>query len=221
MTDPIVVVYSEVSVDGKTTHRRGASSKAMMKFESAEVQRFRHELRAECDAIMVGSNTIRIDDPLLTVRFATGSNPLRVVPTSMGNIPLDSKILSDGGATLIVVGNAASDTVVANLQATGAAVVRVSQGNVDIRALVDLLRHRGVRSVMVEGGATLLASLFRANLVDRLIVQHLPVVFGGTDVPAMVGGEALQDVRASIPMKLVRVQQVGQHAIITYERLQD
>jgi 5-amino-6-(5-phosphoribosylamino)uracil reductase len=109
MHRPTVTGYAEVSADGKTTHRRGSSSKDMMSFEDDDVRYYRHQLRATSDAIMVGSNTIRIDDPSLTARYAPGRNPLRVVPSCDGNIPLESQILNDGGATLIAVGESASD----------------------------------------------------------------------------------------------------------------
>lgn len=215
---PYVTAYCEVSADGKSTHHRGASSKPMMKFEDEAVRRYRHALRAGNDAIMVGANTARLDNPLLTVRHVDGPDPLRIVPSSLGVLPTDLHLLNDGGQTLIAVSALASEQQKAALRATGAAVLEAGHDQVDLAGLLDQLGGMRVRTLMVEGGATLLAALFRAGLVDRLIVQHLPVIFGGDDTPAMVGGPALRNVDDAIRLKLMHVEQVGQHAVITYER---
>ncbi|HEY4367599.1 MAG TPA: dihydrofolate reductase family protein [Steroidobacteraceae bacterium] len=217
MKKPFVIVYAEVSADGKTSHCRGCSSKTMMGFEDADVRRFRHEIRARAEAIMVGSNTIRTDDPSLTVRDVQGRNPLRVVPASSGDLPENSKILNDAGKTLIAVSAAASQDAVAALERKGATVVRAGSTQVDLAALLSDLADRGVSSLVVEGGASLLASLFRNRLVDRLIVQHLPVVFGGDNVPSMVGGSALKSLDDAIRLRLVETRTVGAHAVIIYD----
>jgi 5-amino-6-(5-phosphoribosylamino)uracil reductase len=216
---PTVFVYAEVSADGKTTHKRGCSSKPMMVYEDDAVRRYRHELRAAAGAIMVGSNTVRLDDPSLTVRHVEGPDPLRVVPASMGMLPLDATILRDGRPTLIAVSEKAPEPNVAALARTGAEVVTLGSDRVDLARLFELLGARGIRSIMVEGGATLLAELFRSRLVDRLIVQHLPVVFGGDDVPAMVGGRAIDAVEEAVKLRLVDAKRVGGHAVIEYEVL--
>jgi len=219
MARPTVTVYAEVSADGKSTHGRGRSSKPMMDFEDDLIRRFRHELRGRSDAIMVGSNTLRIDDPSLTVRHAEGRNPLRVIPSTMGNLPLESQIFNDGGATLIAVTEQAVPETVAALEGKAASVVRSGWNQVDLQLLLSILHERQIRSVMVEGGATLLSSLFRNKLVDHLIVQHLPVVFGGDTVPSMVGGPPLKSLNDAVRLRLTDTQSIGRHAVISYDVL--
>ena len=214
---PRVTVYSEVSADGKTAYRLGSSSKAIMVFEDDDVKHYRHELRAKSDAIMVGSNTIRLDDPHLTVRHAAGPSPLRVIPASMGNIPPASNVLADGGRTLVAVGSSTPNERVEMLRQAGASVLKMSAEHIDLTALLSHLSSTNVQSLMVEGGATLLAALFRSHLVDRLIVQHLPVLFGGTDTPCMVGGPAISSIDEALPLQLSDVLRVGKHAVIIYE----
>lgn len=215
---PFVVVYAEVSADGKSTHRLGASSKPMMAFEDKAVRRYRHELRASVDAIMVGSNTIRLDDPYLTVRDAPGANPLRVIVNSMADIPVSSHVITDGGRTLVAASRSAPEANALALTNRGVMVMMFGDRQVDINALLAYLGSAGVSSLMVEGGATLLSSFFRNKLVDRLVVQHLPVVFGGRDTPAMVGGPAISSIDEAIVLRLVEVRAVGSHAVIIYER---
>jgi 5-amino-6-(5-phosphoribosylamino)uracil reductase len=217
MDRPFVTVYAEVSADGKSTHRRGCSSIPMMALEDAAVRRFRHELRAASDAIMVGSNTVRLDDPSLTVRHVPGSNPLRVIPAAKGDLPLGSKILTDGHATLIAVSEAAPSHQVASLRERGAEVVYAGSSTIDLAQLLSLLHQRGISSMMIEGGATLLASVFRSRLADRILVQHLPVIFGGDDVPSMVGGAAMQSIDEALKLRLVEAKTVGGHAVMDYQ----
>lgn len=215
---PFVNVYAEVSADGKSTHRRGASSIPMMAFEEDAIRRHRHELRARSEAIIVGSTTIRLDDPQLTARYVTGASPLRVVTSSRADIPLTARVLTDGGRTLVAVSAAAPESSIEALKSSGVDVVALGDARVDLARLLEHLNVVGVRSLVVEGGATLLSSFFRGGLVDRLIVQHLPVVFGGDCTPAMVGGPPMASIEDAIPLRLIDVQRIGSHAVITYER---
>jgi 2,5-diamino-6-(ribosylamino)-4(3H)-pyrimidinone 5'-phosphate reductase len=73
-------MISEITADGKLTLGKGISSKILMKHMSHEAEILLHQTRAEYDAIMVGSSTIRIDNSFLTVRMVEGKNPLRVIP---------------------------------------------------------------------------------------------------------------------------------------------
>jgi 2,5-diamino-6-(ribosylamino)-4(3H)-pyrimidinone 5'-phosphate reductase len=190
----------------------------MMAFEDDAVRLYRHELRAHTEAIMVGSNTIRFDDPYLTVRDAPGKSPLRIIASSMADLPITSHVFADGGGTLVATSEAAPEGNVAALNCCGVNVVAFGQPRVDLNALLEYLGSVGVSTLIVEGGATLLSSFFRSNLVDRLIVQHLPVIFGGHDTPSMVGGPALQSVDEAILLKLVEIRRIGSHAVIVYER---
>jgi 2,5-diamino-6-(ribosylamino)-4(3H)-pyrimidinone 5'-phosphate reductase len=188
-----------------------------MAFESDEVRRLRHEIRAKSDAIMVGSNTIRIDNPLLTVRHVEGPNPLRVIPASMADIPYTAHVINDGGPTLIAVGAQAPEKRVRRLLDANVAVFRTSTNVVDLSELLEHLYSQDVRSLMVEGGTTLLSALFRSRLVDRLIVQHLPIIFGGDSTPCMIGGPSIDRIDDAIKIQLLDVYGVGGHAIIEYD----
>lgn len=106
---------------------------------------------------MVGSNTIRTDDPSLNVRYAEGASPLRVVTASKGALPASAKVLTDGGRTLIAVSALAERETVDQLLARGVEVFGCGGSRVDLQALMSELWRRGVRKVLVEGGATLLA----------------------------------------------------------------
>ena len=179
-----ITTLSELTIDGKLSLGPGASSKDLFEFYGDELRSWFHEQRALHSAIMVGAGTVRSDDPELTVRHFDGPNPLRVVPTSMGDIPLESRLLNDGGATLVSVSRGAPAEVVAALAAKpNVQVVRCGETRVDLAELMDALYALGTRSMIAEGGSRLLHSLFEADMVSRIIIKHIPVISGAIEAP--------------------------------------
>jgi riboflavin-specific deaminase-like protein len=145
--------------------------------------RFSHELRAEHDAIMVGVGTALKDDPRLTVRLVAGRSPLRVVVDSTLRTPPTAAVLTDGAApgTVLAVTDRAPVAKRDEVRALGATVLCLpadTGGHVDLVALLTALHDRGVRSVLVEGGAGMITALLRARLVDRLVICVAPKILG-------------------------------------------
>ena len=179
-----ITTLSELTIDGKLALHRASSSKVLFDYSSDELKAWFHGQRASADAIMVGANTVRVDDPSLTVRHVAGRNPLRVIPSSDGRLPLTSALLNDGLPTLVAVAGRATAATVAALEAMPAVeVVRCGDHSVDLPALMDRLEARGVRSLVVEGGSTLLSSLFGQNLVSKIVIKHIPIISGDPDAP--------------------------------------
>ena len=179
-----ITTFSELTLDGRMTLGRGASSKALFGFYSPELRHWFHAERAAHDAIMVGAGTVRADDPELTVRHAPGRNPLRVIPTNDGNLPASSHILTDGLPTLLAVPRTLPAPVRDRLTAhPGVTLIDCGEARVDLATLAAALRAQGVRSLMVEGGSHLLHGLFAAGLVNRIVIKHIPVICGATDAP--------------------------------------
>ncbi len=181
---PKITTLSELTIDGKLSLGSGGSSKDLFDFYGDDLRVWFHAQRALHDAIMVGAGTVRCDDPELTVRHAPGANPLRVVPSSDGRLPLDARLLNDGLPTLVAVSRQANyETVAALIAKPGVEVVRCGDERVDLRELMDLLDARGIRTLMVEGGSRLLHSLFEVGLVSRIVIKHIPVISGAPDAP--------------------------------------
>lgn len=199
-----VTTLSECTIDGKLTLGAGASSKDLFDFYGDDLRSWFHAERARHDAIMVGASTVRSDDPELTVRHAPGRNPLRVIPSTDGRLPLDARLLNDGHATLIAVSDQASGETVEALSARpGVEVVRCGSDRVDLVELMELLEARGVRSIVAEGGSQLLRSLFVAGIVSRIIVKHIPVVTGAVGAASYLGEGA-----PSFPLSRWRVEEM-------------
>ncbi|MBT9470913.1 MAG: dihydrofolate reductase family protein [Pseudomonadota bacterium] len=185
-----ITTLSELTIDGKLSLGPGKSSKDLFDFYGEDLRAWFHGERARHDAIMVGAGTVRNDDPELTVRYAAGPNPLRVVPASRGLLPLDARLLNDGLPTLVAVSNQASDAAVRALAAKpGVEVVRCGQSRVDLSALAELLHARGLRSLMAEGGSRLLHGLFEAGLVGKIVIKHIPVICGAPGAPTFLSSD--------------------------------
>ena len=216
MPRPYTIIVSEVTVDGKLTLRKGRSSKEIMQFMDEEANRYLHELRAKVDGIMVGAETIRTDNPYLTVRYVEGKNPTRIVPTSKADIPLDANILKKDAPTIIVTSKKAPQEKVDAIREK-AEVLVVGEDSVDLVEMMNQLYQKGIKSLMVEGGSTLNWNLIRLGLVDEVRLIHIPFIVGGSDTPTLVGGEGFHSFDEVVKLKLRAHFLRGSHLITEWE----
>jgi 2,5-diamino-6-(ribosylamino)-4(3H)-pyrimidinone 5'-phosphate reductase len=217
---PHVLMMSEITADGKLTLRKGASSKILMKYMAPETELLLHQTRADYDAIMVGSHTIKIDNSFLTVRKVKGKNPLRVIPNSRADLPLDANVLKADAPTLIAVSERAPPDRVAALRDRGVQVVYTGQQDVNLPLLMQILyRDFGVKKLMIEGGPTLNWHMLRDRLVDEIRLIHLPFIVGGSDTPSLVGGMHIEDEREMIRLELSRFYLCGTNLVTEYRVL--
>jgi diaminohydroxyphosphoribosylaminopyrimidine deaminase/5-amino-6-(5-phosphoribosylamino)uracil reductase len=172
-----------------------------------------HRLRAESDAVVVGSGTVRLDDPQLTARDAEARRqPLRVVVDSWARTPAAARVLDGAAPTLVAV---AADADAGHLEGR-AEVVRLPRapGGLDLGALLTALHARDVRSVLLEGGPTLAASFLAAGLVDRVVAYVAPALIGGGGPPALAGPGA-PSIDAAWRLRLDEVTHLGNDARLT------
>ncbi|MBM3943707.1 MAG: riboflavin biosynthesis protein RibD, partial [SAR202 cluster bacterium] len=141
-----------------------------------------------------------------------GKQPLRVVMDSRGRTPAQAKMLREPGTTLIFASNAASQAQVEALRTAGAEVIVVpgdATGRVDPASVFQELGKRGIVNLLVEGGGTLLGSLFDAGLVDKVFAFIAPVIIGGREAASPVEGCGVARMAEAWRMASARMQQVG------------
>jgi len=217
---PHVLMMSEITADGKLTLKKGSSSKILMKYMDPATEILLHRTRASLDAIMVGANTIRIDNSYLTVRLVEGKSPIRVIPSSMADIPLDANVLSPDAPTVIAVSEQAPADRVDAIRKRGAEVVCAGQGHVHLPTLMRILRTRyGVRKLMIEGGPTLNWHMLHHRLVDEIRLIHLPFIVGGADTPSLVGGMHIETEEEMIRLVLKDHYLCGTNLVTEYDVL--
>jgi len=215
---PHVLMMSEITADGKLTLRRGASSKILMKYMAHETEVLLHQTRAACDAIMVGANTIRIDNSYLTVRLVPGKSPLRVIPVSMADIPLTSNVLGPDAPTLIAVSGKAPADSVAAIRKKGVSVEVAGTEHVELPLLMKILKEKyRVNRMMIEGGPTLNWHMLHHRLVDEIRLIHLPFIVGGSDTPSLVGGMHINSEDEMIRLNLKNHYLCGTNLVSEYD----
>ena len=214
---PFVTAKFAASLDGKIATRTGSS-----RWITGEAARWHaHDLRRGCDAIMVGVNTVVVDNPQLTARWPDGAlhsrQPLRVVLDSSGRTPPEAAILAQPGETLIATVAMPPERAIA-LEAAGARVLTApsnSDGQVDIPRLLEHLGQQGVVDLIVEGGGTLLGSMFDAGLADKVTAYIAPLIIGGSSAPSPVGGGGAEDISEALRLTRTRVETLGDDVLIT------
>lgn len=171
-----------------------------------------HQLRSQVDAILVGIGTVLTDDPKLTIKpeYAKGRNPLRVVLDSEGKTPETAHVLDGSAPTLIVTSDRSKRTF------SHAEVLRCGKNEADLTRLLDRLAERGIRTVLVEGGSTVIWSFFHEGLVDELRVFLASRVLGGRSAPTLAGGPGVTSMDDSIRIRLDRVDRLGDGVLLEY-----
>lgn len=172
----VTLAYAQ-SLDGSIASHAGATT-----FIGCHQSRvLTHRLRAMHDGVMVGVNTVLVDDPQLTVRHVEGRDPRPVVVDSRLRTPVTAKLLQRGSALIATTPEACSEKA-RQLESAGAEILHIpsdSSGRVDLAQLFETLAQRGVRSVMVEGGAQIITSILRERLATRMVLTVSPELLGG------------------------------------------
>ncbi len=174
-----------------------------------------HRQRADHDAVAVGVGTVIADDPQLSVRGVPSPPcaPARVVFDRMARIPLSSTLVRSAAASpVLVMVEQPGDVAAEALQAAGVELIQAP----GLRAQLQALHDRGIRSLYCEGGATLADALLADGLVDRLIIFTAPVRLGADAVrPLQAGAPVMLD--AAARYRLVAHRRLGDDLMAIYD----
>ena len=209
---PAVTVKWAMSLDGKIAavggRSRWISSPAARRWALAE--------RVAHDATLVGSGTVLADDPLLTRRGPGAGQPnLRVVLDRRLRTPPGARLFSEPGMVVLytdAAGAGRDPARVSELQAAGAQVVVLPA--VSPSLVLSELHARGVRSVLVEGGATVAASFVHAGLYDRVAVVCAPKLLGGATAPSPLATALVEDPNEAPRVEGLRGHRAGEDLIL-------
>jgi 2,5-diamino-6-(ribosylamino)-4(3H)-pyrimidinone 5'-phosphate reductase len=214
---PYVILNATMTLDGKIATKTRDSKISCL----ADFQRV-HVLRASVNAVMVGIGTVLTDNPRLTVRLVNGRNPVKVIVDSVARTPMDSRVLTENKSTptIIAVSEKAPREKVETLKTKGATIIIAGSGeHVDLKLLMRKLREMGIKTLMLEGGATLNWAMLKERLVDEIRVAIAPIVVGGKDAITFVEGEGISMISRGIKLKLECVEQYGEDLVLKYRVL--
>lgn len=204
---PFVIAKVATTLDGHIATRTGDAKWVSGPASRQAVHRLRHAV----DAIMVGVNTVKMDNPQLTTRLTdgNGSDPIRIVLDTSLSIPADARILhSDSAAdTLLVTG---ANTLKAGqnakkrdlLENKGVRIITspLKNGHIDLKHLMNRLGDMEITSLLIEGGSRVMGAAFESDIVDKVAFFYAPKILGGDDGYPICSGRGAETMAACIPI---------------------
>jgi len=211
---PHVIFSAAITLDGKLATRTG-DSKLSSKADKIRV----HKLRSKVDAILVGKNTAKIDDPLLSVHNIKKKNPVRIILDSNATIRTSSRILKTCSKipTIIAVSKSAQKKNLQRLEKFSVQVIVCGKYAVNVKKLLGILKKKGIKNILVEGGGTTNWAFVKENLVDEAIITITPYLVGGMTATTLVDGNGFSTIAKSIRLKLKNVTKMKNEVILNYE----
>jgi riboflavin-specific deaminase-like protein len=213
-----------MSVDGKITSYRRES----FQLGSAHDKHLMNILRAQADAVIVGSGTVRADGyPLIVrdpkavakrARLGVSTQPINVVMSNSLDIPI-TKLLFHHPDTekLVFTTRSASRENIRRVERFATVVVLPSK-TVSPGRVVEYLERRGVRRILVEGGGATNHSFIRAKLVDEIFITVTPFIIGGADAPTVVDGRGFL-AHTSVRLELISSRRLKNEVFLRYRVL--
>ena len=208
---PFVTVKSAQSLDAKIATKTGDSKW----ITSDATRRYSHRLRKFYDAILIGINTVLKDNPRLTNPYSK-EQPLKVIVDSSLKIPLKAKVLSDPSKLIIAVNSIKNKRKYNLLHKMGVRILELpdKDGRVDLRLLFKNLAKMQIANVLVEGGGTLLGSLFDDKLVDKVMFFVAPKIIGGKDAISSVGGCGNKNIAGAVELQDIQIKKINRDLLI-------
>jgi 3,4-dihydroxy 2-butanone 4-phosphate synthase/GTP cyclohydrolase II len=176
---PFIIISYAQSVDGSIASR----NRMPIHLSGPESSVLTHQIRAGCDAILIGIGTLLADDPQLTVRLVESRNPQPIILDTHLRTPLNAKLVKRSDLTSWIInekrntGSRARALIKAGAEPVCCATAE--GGRIDLHALMAILAKKRVNSIMVEGGAKVITSFVNSRLVDQFIITVSPRLVGG------------------------------------------
>lgn len=213
---PFFVAKAAMTLDGKI-----ATWKRDSRWITSEQSRnYVHWVRSGIDAIMIGSGTVEIDDPMLTTRRVEGDgrDAIRIIVDGNARMSPSRQVLNiqSTAPTIVAVKKSAPADRKSALRATGADLIEIEpkHDKIDLTELAKELGSRGIASVMIEGGGGLLGAAFEVGIIDKVLFFVAPKIFGGKDAPTPVEGQGVETVDQAIRLSDISINRFGDDILI-------
>jgi len=198
--DLVIVGQLGQSLDGRIATETGHSKY----INGAAGLEHLHRLRALVDAVVVGVGTAVADNPQLTVRRVAGPHPVRVVVDPQGRLGADARLFADNGVRRVVV--TAHGSRYAPPRGVEVITLPAVDGHIAPPAILAALADRGLRRILVEGGANTVSRFLVAGCLDRLHVTVAPIILGGGGPGLILPPLERADDAQRMPMRVYRAE---------------
>ena len=216
MNKPHVIINCAMSADGKIALPSGKQLRISC---DKDIKRM-YKLRDKCDAVLVGINTIISDDPKLTIKrkyVEQPRNPIRIILDVHCKTPVDAHAVDDVAKTFVITAEKCNKKYGNNVE-----VIQFKadqNGFIDLERLLDFLYDRGIRTLMVEGGSTVIWNFLKERLADDLYVYIAPIIVGGKYTPTIADGEGIKNIDELISLKIVETSRIDPGILIHYKMI--
>jgi len=178
-------------------------------------------MRNEHDAVLVGVGTVLSDDPRLTVKEKCVNeirSPVRVVLDTECRTPENALVVNNDAKTIIFTGCKCDKKYGSNVE-----VIKTktdSDGLIDLEVMLNKLYKKDIKSLMVEGGSTVIWSFLYHRLVDEMFVYIGPIIVGGVKTPTLADGKGINDdIDDVISLEIIDVQRLGPGILVHYKMI--
>ena len=199
---PYILVKSAISLDGKIATETGDS-----KWISNEQSRkFVHKLRTKFDAVLVGTNTVLKDNPMLSSR-GYGKNPIRVILDEKLKIPANYNVL-DGTIPTIILHDENIKKIPErfNKDCIKLVAVNFKKAKKDFNIVIEKLNKMALKRIMIEGGGEINASVLKTGKTDEVLLFIAPIIVGGRNAKTFVEGNGVKYIKDSLKFKKIEVK---------------
>ncbi|MFA5089818.1 MAG: bifunctional diaminohydroxyphosphoribosylaminopyrimidine deaminase/5-amino-6-(5-phosphoribosylamino)uracil reductase RibD [Candidatus Omnitrophota bacterium] len=210
---PFVTVKVGQSLDGKIATRTGDSQW----ITSDKARAYAHRMRKDYDAVMVGVNTIIRDNPRLDSWFSK-RHPVKIVVDSQLSIPDEAKVFSGSSgliiATLAVSSGQETENRVKLSHKAKILQVKEKFGQINLKDMLKKIARLEIANILVEGGGTLIGTLFDEGLVDKVLFFISPKIIGGKTAISSVMGEGIKNIDRAVKLRDVKIKRIADDFLV-------
>lgn len=204
---PFVTLKTASTLDGRIASKTGDSQWITNEQSRAYV----HTLRHQHQAIMVGVETVVVDNPSLTTRLSvSGLDPIRIIVDSKLRTLPTARALQQAGRTIIVTTEQASEEKVEKLLEAGAEIIKAGAGpRVDLPESMKLLAAQEIGSILLEGGGRLNGAMLEQKLIDKCYLFYAGKIIGGESAPSNFMFNGFEKMSEAIWLDRLKLEQFG------------
>jgi len=203
MKRPYIIINCAMSADGKIA----SSSGKQMRISSEEDIKRMYNLRNECDAVLVGINTVLNDNPKLTVKekyVKRPKQPIRIVLDTYCKTPVNFLVVNNISKTFIITSEECNKNFGENVE-----IIRCKKDEydfVDLEDFLEICSKKGIKKLMVEGGGKVIWNFLNSGFVDDFFIYIGPMIIGGKNTPTISG---FFDKSIIIDLELIKAETLG------------
>jgi len=215
MNRPKIIINCAMSADGKIA----LPDKTQMRISSESDMKRVHNLRNCCDAVLVGIGAVLSDDPKLTVKekyVYDSRQPIRIILDTNCKTPHDALVVNQKAKTIICCKeNIEKNTFQNNVEIL---VCKTNQQNhLDLHDVLNRLAQKGIQTILIEGGGTIIWSFLKEKLVDDLLVYMGSIIIGGKKTPTMADGIGITNANEAIQLNIKKIEPKNNGVLIHYQ----